>query len=408
MSSARLRIALLSFEYPPETGFGGIGTYTWYHARALARLGHTVHVLAGANVRTPMRTTDHDGVVVHRLRADGWIPRAAALLGRASLRWTQNRLQNGWSMYRGLLQLIERHDFDIIEMPECGGEGWAINRWLPGARTVVRFHSPAQLIMGTYDVGRADVRCCSSLERLAMNAATALTSCSRFLADEVTEKIGIRRPIEVIANGIDLALFDRAEPMDVRRRFGLPMERTIILFTGRIEPRKGIELCPEIVRHILERHEVAFVFAGRDAFGYMERTLLPSLAGRHLRGSMHYLGELDLASVRACVREAAIFLLPSLWENCPYSCVEAMAAGKAIVCSDQGGMPELIAHEESGLLARCGDPTAFVEQLERVIADDQLRARLGVAARRVVETRLTDVHIAQQSVDYYQRLLASS
>ena len=43
-----MKIGLLSYEYPPDTGFGGIGTYTWYHARALARLGHQVHVLAGA------------------------------------------------------------------------------------------------------------------------------------------------------------------------------------------------------------------------------------------------------------------------------------------------------------------------------------------------------------------------
>ena len=80
-----------------------------------------------------------------------------------------------------------------------------------------------------------------------------------------------------------------------------------------------------------------------------------------------------------------------------------MAAGKAIVCSDQGGMPELIAHGENGLLARCGDAASFVEQLDRLIEDDRLRATLGAAARRVVETRLTDVHIARRSVDYYKR-----
>ena len=43
-----MRIALLSYEYPPETGFGGIGTYTWNQARALTKLGAEVHVLAGS------------------------------------------------------------------------------------------------------------------------------------------------------------------------------------------------------------------------------------------------------------------------------------------------------------------------------------------------------------------------
>jgi glycosyltransferase involved in cell wall biosynthesis len=400
-----MRIALLSFEYPPETGFGGIGTYTWYQARALVKLGHVVHVLAGAGGSSErrLRTVEHDGVIVHRIKSDGLVSRAAGLLGAAGLRWTRSRIENGWSMYRGLRELLERHAYDVIEMPECGGEGWIVNQLIRGARTVVRFHSPAQLIMDSYPVSRPDVAGCSRLERLAMTGAGALTSCSRFLADEVTTRIGLARPIEVIPNGIDLALFDAAEPMDVRRRFNLPAERPIILFTGRIETRKGIELCPEIVRTVLERHDVAFVFAGRDTFGYMEKTLLPSVRSRTLRGSIHYLGDLDFVTVRACLRNAAIFLLPSLWENCPYSCVEAMAAGTAIVAADQGGMPELITHGTSGLLARCGDPASFVEQLERLIGDEALRGRLAAAARRAVETRLTDVHIAGQSVAFYRR-----
>jgi glycosyltransferase involved in cell wall biosynthesis len=147
---------------------------------------------------------------------------------------------------------------------------------------------------------------------------------------------------------------------------------------------------------------VAFAFAGRDLFGYMAGTLLPRVRSRPLRGSIHYLGELDLATVRACVREADVFFLPSLWENCPYSCIEAMAAGRAIVCSDQGGMPELIEHEVNGLLARSGDAASFVVQLERLIDDRGWRRKLGDAARHTVETSLTDVRIAERSVAAYR------
>ena len=62
-----MKIALLSFEYPPETGFGGIGSYTWHHARALTTLGHEVHVLAGAREATAHRVSEHGGVRVFRL-----------------------------------------------------------------------------------------------------------------------------------------------------------------------------------------------------------------------------------------------------------------------------------------------------------------------------------------------------
>lgn len=403
-----MKIALLSFEYPPETGFGGIGTYTWYHARALARMGHEVHVLAGATKPTRLRRDTHDGVVVHRFRAGGRLQDICLRpLGLAGMWWTKNRLENGWSMLLGFKQLLREQSFDVVEMPECGAEGWLINHFC-GVPSIIRFHSPAKLIMESYDAPSRDIRWCSRLEDLAMRGAGAFSSCSRFLADEVRTKIGLAAPIEVIYNGIDLGLFDADDHVDVRNAYGLPAGQPIVLFTGRIEARKGIEICPAVVASILERYPVSFVFAGRDLFGYMREVLQPSVAGRRLRGSLHYLGEVDFRSVRSCLRQADVFFLPSLWENCPYSVIEAMAAGRAIVCSNQGGMPELIRHEENGLLAATGDPASFVAQIERLLDDRALRDRLGTAARRTVETSLTDMQIAERSVAFYRTVVEAA
>jgi glycosyltransferase involved in cell wall biosynthesis len=396
----KLKIALMSFEYPPETGFGGIGTYTWYQARALAKLGHDVHVLAGATGPSNLQTREHDGVTVHRFRSNNMLVRSFQMLNRAQLWWTKNRLENAVSMYHGLKTIKREHQFDLIEMPECGAEGLLINH-LMGENTLIKFHSPAQLIMQFYDVKRADITLCSFAEQLGIRGARAFSACSRFLQEEVRDKLGIKRPIRVIPNGIDLELFDAADQVAFRRKFEIPEDRPMILFSGRMEPRKGIHLCKEIASSILERFEVAFVFAGQDLFHYMANTLLPHLKAKKLKGSVHYLGKLDLTSIRSCLRQADIFLLPSLWENCPYACLEAMAAGRAIVSTDQGGMPELIQDGENGFLARNGSPVSLLEKLERLIMNNSLRERLGAAARRTIEESFTDVHIARISSDYY-------
>jgi glycosyltransferase involved in cell wall biosynthesis len=402
-----LTIALLSFEYPPETGFGGIGTYTWHHARALTALGHTVHVLAGARDATELRSTFHDGVHVHRYWASGWLMRAFEKLGGMKMWWTRQRLQNAWSMYRGLKALHRVHRFDVVEMPECGAEGALVTRLLP-VPSVVRLHSPSQLIMGAYDVRPADIAWCSRLERLGINGATALTSCSQFLADEVRGRMDVRRPVAVITNGLDLPWFDAsAERVDVHAKYGLPRRALTVVFTGRMERRKGIHLMPEIAASILERFDVTLVLAGADLFGYVAGTLLPALADRPLKGSIHWLGALPLADLRPVVNAADIFLLPSTWENCPYACLEAMAAGKAIVCADQGGMPELIEHGVSGLRATCDDAPAFVAALERLLADAQLRARLGQAARERMVAAHTHTHVARQAVDVYRSIVSA-
>ena len=399
-----MKIAFMSFEYPPETGYGGIGTYTWYQARALVKLGHEVHVLAGANEPIPLTAHEHDGVAVFRSRGNGVAMLGLKQLAAYRLWWTKHRLENGLNMYRALKKLNREHRYDIIEMPECGAEGLLVNNLIPGT-TVVKFHSPARLIMPYYDVRRADIALCSLVERLGMYRASAFSACSQFMASDARDKLGIRRPIQVIPNGIDLDLFDRAEQVDIRRKFGLPRDRLMIFFSGRMERRKGIHLCKEIAASVLKRYDVAFVFAGQDLFNYMSNEILPYLNGEKLRGSVHYLGKLDLTDVRSLLSQTDIFLIPSLWENCPYSCLEAMAAGRAIVSTDQGGMPELIADGENGLLATAGNPAEFIACLEALIEDRDLRERLGSAARRTIEKTYTDLAIARISTAYYQACL---
>jgi hypothetical protein len=110
-----MKIGLLSFEYPPETGFGGIGTYTWYQARALVKLGHEVHVLAGDRTANGITRSEHDGVQVYRFRRSGRLMQALGLLGRQHLHWTRNRIENGLSMSHLLSHLQQKHRYDILE-----------------------------------------------------------------------------------------------------------------------------------------------------------------------------------------------------------------------------------------------------------------------------------------------------
>jgi glycosyltransferase involved in cell wall biosynthesis len=402
-----LRIALVSYEYPPETGFGGIGTYTWYQARALSRLGHRVHVIAGSrDVQPwPLTMSERDGGWIFRIPSGGLWPPIAGILAWTKCYWTKQRMENAWGMYRAMRLLRTRYDYDIVEMPECGAEG-ALIAWLINIPSVVRFHGPSRLIMQFYDVPAADRVMCPWLEEIGIRRATDLNSCSRFLAAEVKERMGVKRPVEVIYNGIDLALFDAEPPADLAALYGVPEGQITILFAGRMERRKGIHLCGAIAEMVLSRHDVTILFAGDDLFGYLEETMLPALAEKELLGAVRRLGRLHFQELRAAAKAVDIYLLPSLWENCPYACMEAMAAGRAVVCSNQGGLPELIEHGVNGLLAETGSPESFATQLEALIEDAALRKSLGAAARRTIEARFTDEHIAVQTETFYRDCLA--
>jgi len=399
-----MRIAILSYEYPPETGFGGIGTYSYYQARALARLGHDVHVFAGST-RNGLFHSEHDGVKVTRIKREGWLHGMLDGARQARAWWFQNRVATAYAAHQALAKAHAKKPFDLVEAPECGADAM-VSSTLLAVPTAVRLHSPARLIMNIYDTTRMDRELTAFAEQVGINQASVLTSCSQFLADEVAARMAERDPIHVIPNGIDVELFDRDEGIDVHARFGLPRDKKLILFANRLEERKGIHIVREVMEPTLARYpDIAFVFAGRDLFGYMEKRIAPWVKDQQLQSRVFYLGPLGLPEVRALLKQASIFLLPSLWENCPYSCLEAMTAARAIVSSDCGGMPELIDDHRTGLLARNGNPASFAQALQEMIEDDGLRERCGVAARAEVETRLTDIAIGRRSVEVYRAVL---
>jgi glycosyltransferase involved in cell wall biosynthesis len=261
--------------------------------------------------------------------------------------------------------------------------------------------------MDTYPVPKADRLLTAFVERIAIARAHVRTSCSQFLADEVVRRMGVPQPVHVIPNGIDLELFDRdRETSHVRRRFGVPEDAVTVFFANRLEERKGIHLIPDIALRVLARHKhVHFVLAGRDLFGYVANRVVPRMRDEGVADRFHVVGALDLAEVRAMLKQSDIFLLSSLWENCPYSCIEAMAAGCAIVASDCGGMPELISHGANGVLARNGDAASFASAIEELVVDADVRERLGSAARQAVECRLTDTMVASRIAAVYEKAL---
>ena len=88
------------------------------------------------------------------------------------------------------------------------------------------------------------------------------------------------------------------------------------------------------------------------------------------------------------------------------SALRCSMAGRAIVSSDAGGLPELIRHGEPGLVARSNDAASFVERIGELLEDPALRAELGQAARASVERSFNHIEIGRQSVAVYESVLA--
>jgi len=157
-----------------------------------------------------------------------------------------------------------------------------------------------------------------------------------------------------------------------------------ILFLGRLEPAKGTAELLDAVALLAPRFpQLRLVMGGNGDLDGFQR----GAAERGIADRIALPGWLDAAARDAELARASVFCLPSHAEGLPMAVLEAMAAGKAVVASSVGGIPELVQDGVNGLLVPAHDAAALAAALARLLDDDSLRRQLGVQARATVEAR---------------------
>ncbi len=181
----------------------------------------------------------------------------------------------------------------------------------------------------------------------------------------------------------------------MRRRptIGLQREpwrgKPYLLFVGRFSPAKGFLCIADAIHSLLEKFpDLLFVIAGREAGGYRGRPALEHLlekAGVH-RGRVLSLGEVRHDRLYPVMRHARALVVPSLVENFPNVCLEAMALGKVVVGTRRSGLEQLIADGVSGILCDPGSSAGLLEAMERAMRlSEEQQENIGRMARERID-----------------------
>jgi glycogen(starch) synthase len=202
-----------------------------------------------------------------------------------------------------------------------------------------------------------------------LRRARAVICPSNALAEEA-DRLGAGE-IEVIPSGVDLpaAVGEEADPPEV-------------LYVGRLSPEKGILELVEAARGL------NLVVAGDGPL----RDRVPMARG--------FVPPEELAPLYA---RAAVVACPSHREGFGVACLEAMAHGRPVVASAVGGLLDLVVDGETGIHVPPGDVAALRAALERLLADRELRRRMGEAGRRRAGERFSWEAVTRQTVDVYAR-----
>ncbi|MBI5149419.1 MAG: glycosyltransferase family 4 protein [Candidatus Omnitrophica bacterium] len=399
-----MNICLVSYEYPPET-FNGIGSYTRNLAEALAALGEHVDVVTFTS-KKPYDYTEN-GVHVHRVN-----PIAMAGLWRFDALIPSKTIGFSIAVKNKIMEISREKNLDIIEGPDIRAElfWYLLTRGGRGKPPVViKLHTPSYVVQRyNFKSLKLHERVLNFMEKYAIMRADYLTSPSQSMAEVVAADYRFSpRRVKILLNPLDTDTFRPAEAPG-------PRERVPVLFTGRIEKRKGVVTLAHAIPLVLEKfRDCEFIFVGEDTASGQDRTSLREELKAYLRqknclGHVTFHDRKEKNDLVRFYQSCDIFTAPSLYENLGYVCLEAMGCGKAVVVSATGGLKEIVDHEHNGLLVAPDQPQALADEIVRLCQNKGLRDTLGKEAKKFIDTHYTNKVAAQKTIDFYGSILRNN
>ncbi len=235
------------------------------------------------------------------------------------------------------------------------------------------------------------------LHRKIINSkiASGLVAVSGFTRDmAINEGIKPGR-IRIINNGISFHPRPAPNPGTVRNTFLPDGKGLLVLAVGRLVQPKGhvhfVEAAAQVLKSI---PDVKFIIAGE---GPLRKEIQRAIDKLGVSDNVLLLG--NRTDISALLEACDVFVLSSLYEGLSMALLEAMAAGVPVVSTEIAGVADLIEGGVTGLLAPPGDSNALAEALCTVLADNELRTRLALNGKTLVEEKFTLDHMGQQYLE---------
>ena len=203
-----------------------------------------------------------------------------------------------------------------------------------------------------------------------------------------------------VHEGIDLGRIDAAPPANLHEDLWLPHHAPIVGNVAALVPHKGQRHFIEAARLVLPHvPDARFVIAGE---GELRSALEKQIKDHHLEKHVILAGfRPDVLSMH---KAFDVFVMSSITEGLGTSLIDAMGASKPIVATTVGGIPEVVVDGETGFLVPPRDHEAMASAIIRLLTNDNLRRRMGAAARVRAESRFSAERMVQETLRVYQRV----
>lgn len=359
-----MRVLFVTHSYPRVPG-DAAGSFLWHLAVALRQEGVEVRVIAPSSDDVPAHDV-FDGIQVDRFR---YAPRRFE-----NLAYTGNmasEVQRSWSAKLALVGFLGSEFATATRVrrefaPDVVHAHWWFPGGLVGNWVASMGHLPMVTTMHGTDVRLARTKAFAQpLFRYVMRQSRAVTTVSRWLADEVTAMVPGLSPL-VAPMPVSTTLFSPGGQRELSR----------LLFVGRLNSQKGIGDLLDAMSRMRRSATLDIVGDGPDREALERRAESLGLGTR-----ISWLGPLPQTALPGLYRQATALVVPSIGEGLGLVAVEAQLCETAVVAYASGGMTDTIRHDETGVLVKAGDTPALATALDALLDDPARRLRLGASGR---------------------------
>lgn len=372
-----MKTLIVTPTYPPYArGGGGVVVQTLAHG--LAKKGHETTVISGYYPKKtlserPHRNCEGEVEII-------WIP----LMKMMEARYPQ--LRGSLPPNSPSLAFLKTIDYEGYNVIHLHGFGHLlidyVNLVAKNPRRILTVHGfpkyvgkdgragfPLKLLYGIYRW---------TLGKQTLNSAKAITTVSKFVADECIKRGVPKSKVEVIPNGIELEKFKPVQSSELEEEFHLRDEDILVLSMMRISWQKGLGYALKAIHKVIEttNEPIKYMIVGPvEDRNYYSR-LTRQIGKLGLKQNVIFTGFLSQKRLQALAR-ANIFLAPSLHETFGLVVLEAMALGKPVIASDCEGFKCILEHTKTGLLVEPGNPVEMANAILTLLEKPELGKRLS-------------------------------
>jgi glycosyltransferase involved in cell wall biosynthesis len=350
-----MNVAIFASAFHPHVG--GVEELCRQLAHAYIKRGMGVIVITNRWPRNLPEFESVEGIPVHRI---------AMRIPDGSLKAQVNAHLTSGLIRRNMLNILRENKIDILHVQCVSSNGaYALHAQRELGLPLVLTAQGERTMDATNLYQRSSYM--NKILRDCITEADYVTACSRHTLDDLEEYYG--KPLSlranVVYNGVNLEDFDGIAPYDHPRPY--------VLGIGRMVPQKGFDTLMEAFALAdPSLHELLLAGDGPERPALEQRAKMLGLENR-----VRFLGRCDRLKSVALFKGCSFFVLPSRYEPLGIVNLEAMAAGRAAIATDVGGVPELVVHEQTGLLVPADNPPAMAAAMRRLFEDLELRVRLS-------------------------------